>query len=220
MSYQLGDKWSRDFDYEGMLEMGLKSDVSWGEDKLMQLFDSFEDVNYHTESDNLWEAVQSLKAGNKSDAEKHIREFHNDIKNMYDYERGLMAKGGKVKKRARFADKVDSIADRLEGTKVPKKYKKEYGGRYSRDEAEDSGRRIAGAKLRDEKAKAKPKKRKRFDDGGKTEEETVYIEYLNKSKKFAKDIKEFKGQNAYKDAISWGRKNIPNFNSDMIKFKK
>ena len=56
--------------------------------------------------------------------------------------------------------------------------------------------------------------------GGKTEpEETVYIEYFNKAKKFAKDRKEFKGQNAYSEAISWGRKNIPNFNADMVKFK-
>lgn len=56
--------------------------------------------------------------------------------------------------------------------------------------------------------------------GGKTEsEETVYIEYLNKAKKFAKDKKEFKGETAYKEAISWGRKNIPNFNADMVKFK-
>ena len=56
--------------------------------------------------------------------------------------------------------------------------------------------------------------------GGKTEpDETVYIEYLNKAKKFAKDRKEFKGQNAYNEAVSWGRKNIGNFNLDMVKFK-
>lgn len=61
--------------------------------------------------------------------------------------------------------------------------------------------------------------------GGKTESEDVvpnyhhlYIEYLNAKKKFAKDKKEFKGERAYKDAISWGRKNIPNFNPDMVKF--
>lgn len=57
-------------------------------------------------------------------------------------------------------------------------------------------------------------------NGGKTEsEEVVYIEYLNKAKKFAKDKKEFKGEDAYKQAISWGRKNIGNFNPDMVKFK-
>lgn len=56
--------------------------------------------------------------------------------------------------------------------------------------------------------------------GGKAEDgEIVYIEYLNKAKKFAKDKKEFKGKNAYEEAISWGRKNISNFNADMVKFK-
>jgi len=56
--------------------------------------------------------------------------------------------------------------------------------------------------------------------GGKTEpDETVYIEYFNKAKKFAKDKKEFTGQNAYNEAVSWGRKNIGNFNLDMVKFK-
>ena len=56
--------------------------------------------------------------------------------------------------------------------------------------------------------------------GGKTaSDETVYIEYFNKAKKFAKDKKEFTGQNAYNEAVTWGRKNIGNFNLDMVKFK-
>ena len=69
---------------------------------------------------------------------------------------GFFAKGGKVKKkkRVRFVDKVESIADRLDGTKVPKRLKKDYGGRYNREEAEEAGRRIAGAQLRDRKMMA------------------------------------------------------------------
>jgi len=27
--YQLGDTWSSDFDYDGMLQKGLEADVSW-----------------------------------------------------------------------------------------------------------------------------------------------------------------------------------------------
>jgi len=53
-------------------------------------------------------------------------------------------KGGKVK----FADKVKSIADRLDGTKVPKKLEKDYGKRYNRSEAEMAAKRIAGAQLK------------------------------------------------------------------------
>jgi hypothetical protein len=48
---------------------------------------------------------------------------------------------------------------------------------------------------------------------------TIYIEYLNKSKNFTKDIKEFKGQNALTNAIKWGKENFDNFNIDLIKCK-
>lgn len=68
--------------------------------------------------------------------------------------KAVYAKGGKVKKRAKFADKVDSIADRLDGQKVPKKLQKDYGKRYNRVEAEEAGRRIAGAQLKKLKEKS------------------------------------------------------------------
>jgi len=41
-----------------------------------------------------------------------------------------------------------------------------------------------------------------------------YIEFLNKNKGFKRDKKEFA---SYEDAIAWGRKNLGNFNSDMIR---
>ena len=58
---------------------------------------------------------------------------------------GYYAKGSKVKKRARFVDKVEAIADSLEGKKVPRRLQNDYGKRYNRDEAEQAGRRIAGS---------------------------------------------------------------------------
>lgn len=73
-------------------------------------------------------------------------------------------KGGKVK-RVRFIDKVESISERLEGTKVPAKLKKDYGGRYSREEAEEAARRIAGAQLRDRK----------MSDGGMTDSRFIKL---------------------------------------------
>ena len=83
--------------------------------------------------------------------EEQLEELNYDGDFVYSaVERYLYAKGGKVKKkRVRFVDKVESIADRLEGKKVPKSLKKDYGGRYNREEAEEAGRRIAGAQLRD-----------------------------------------------------------------------
>jgi hypothetical protein len=46
-----------------------------------------------------------------------------------------------------------------------------------------------------------------------------YIEYLNASKNYQKDIIYFEGANAYEDALAWGKANLDNFNLDMIKYK-
>ncbi len=51
-------------------------------------------------------------------------------------------------------------------------------------------------------------------------EETWYIEYLNKDKNFKKSKKTFKGETSYEDAIIWGKKNLENFNLDMIKYQR
>lgn len=59
------------------------------------------------------------------------------------------AKGGKVK----FNDKVKAISSRLRGKGVPKKFRKDYGSRYDKDEADTAARRIAGSQLRDRKNK-------------------------------------------------------------------
>ena len=79
-NYKLGDKFHNDFDYDGMVEMGLKANVSWGVDKLTKLYESFVDVNYHTESKPLWEAIKYLKNERDSLAKLQIIEFHNILK--------------------------------------------------------------------------------------------------------------------------------------------
>jgi hypothetical protein len=56
--------------------------------------------------------------------------------------------------------------------------------------------------------------------GGKTvSQDVVYIQYRNAKKGFSIDKKYFKGEDAYKEAVKWGRKNIDNFNMDMVKFE-
>jgi hypothetical protein len=77
--YKLGDKWSSNFDYNGMLETALKAQVSWGVNKLRKLYDSFEDVNYHRANRSLWEALNSLKDNNVKEAEKHLENFRSDV---------------------------------------------------------------------------------------------------------------------------------------------
>ncbi len=47
------------------------------------------------------------------------------------------------------------------------------------------------------------------------EPESYYIEYLNASKKHARDRMDFTN---YNEAVNWGKANIENFNSDMIRY--
>ena len=74
-TYKLGDKWSRDFDYDGMLEFGSKTSVAMGVESLQKLYDSFEDVNYHSEAGPLYYAIQLLKIDDKAKAEIYITKF-------------------------------------------------------------------------------------------------------------------------------------------------
>ena len=77
--YKLGDMWSDDFDYDGMLKTALKSETSWGIPKLQKLYDSLEDVNYHTANSKLGDTIDALKKKMPNIAEISIIEFHNAI---------------------------------------------------------------------------------------------------------------------------------------------
>lgn len=50
-------------------------------------------------------------------------------------------------------------------------------------------------------------------------EETVYIDFLNKDKNFKQDRKYFKGKNAYDSAVKWAKNNFEKFNPDMIHYE-
>jgi len=62
-----------------------------------------------------------------------------DLMNMMQYG-GMMAKGGEVT----FDDKVKAISKKLEGKPVPVPYRKEYGSRYDKEDAQEAARRIVG----------------------------------------------------------------------------
>ena len=74
--YRLGDMWSNDFDYKGMLQMGAKANVNMNEKNLQKLYDSFEDVNYHSENRHLGMAIDALKNGDKKTAAKFLKDFN------------------------------------------------------------------------------------------------------------------------------------------------
>ena len=77
--FKPGDMFSRDFDYEGMLEFGLKIRLNTPIATLQALYDSFEDVNYHSENSHLGMAIDAIKDGDKSEALDHIRNFKKEV---------------------------------------------------------------------------------------------------------------------------------------------
>jgi len=73
--YKLGDKWSDDFDYCGMLKKGTQVNVGLGMKKLTKLAESFEDVNYHIEAEPLFATIDALKKSNKTKALQRMENF-------------------------------------------------------------------------------------------------------------------------------------------------
>ena len=78
--FKIGDKWSDDFDYAGMLAAGLKVNVNTPIKKLNKLFDSFTDVNYHTAAKDLGNAIDWIEDGDKKGASKFMDMFHKAVK--------------------------------------------------------------------------------------------------------------------------------------------
>ena len=60
-AYELGDMWSNDFDYVGMLKAGAQATYEMGLDALQELYASFEDVNYHSENKFLGFAIDEME---------------------------------------------------------------------------------------------------------------------------------------------------------------
>ena len=60
-AYELGDMWSNDFDYVGMLKAGAQATYEMGLDALQELYASFEDVNYHSENKFLGFAIDEIE---------------------------------------------------------------------------------------------------------------------------------------------------------------
>ena len=60
--FQPGDMWSNDFDYVGMLKFGAERGFyELGLETLQDLFESFTDVNYHREAQDLGNAIDYME---------------------------------------------------------------------------------------------------------------------------------------------------------------
>lgn len=71
-SYNFGDKWSDDFDYDGMLKSGLKVSLKTPIKKMEDLLKSFTDVNYHSEGEYLSNLIDTVKSGDIQNGEKTL----------------------------------------------------------------------------------------------------------------------------------------------------
>ena len=83
MSYKLGDKYKKDFDYCGMLKKGSKATIKIGISKLNKLYNSYEDVNYHSESESLYNAIVDLKRKQVPSAKIELEQFRARSLNTY-----------------------------------------------------------------------------------------------------------------------------------------
>ena len=75
-SYKLGDKWSRDFDYKGMLQVGTEVSIKTPIRDLKGLYKSMVDVNYHEEARRVDAAIRALESGNKTIAAKILKRLN------------------------------------------------------------------------------------------------------------------------------------------------
>tara|TARA_R110000765_G_scaffold54253_2_gene108296 strand:+ start:475 stop:831 length:357 start_codon:yes stop_codon:yes gene_type:complete len=77
--YQLGDRWSVDFDYDGMLNYALQIDGYLIHTlDLEKLLGSFEDVNYHREAAPLYDMIEHIKYQNEYGANEVTKENINE----------------------------------------------------------------------------------------------------------------------------------------------
>ena len=80
-----------------------------------------------------------------------LTKFKKFLENYYILD-DKMAKGGQMdKKPAKFKDKVKAISKSLEGKKVPKRVRKDYGATYDKKESMDAAKRIVGSMAKKER---------------------------------------------------------------------
>lgn len=77
--YKLGDKYSEDFDYDGMVNQGLWAGTTWPIRSLKLLYQSFESVNYHNHAKLLDLAIKALQKGDRKAAHNHFRALHETL---------------------------------------------------------------------------------------------------------------------------------------------
>ena len=108
--YVLGDKFSTDFDYQGMLKAGLKIRLNTPLSDLEKLYDSFEDVNYHSENRLLSDVIDKIEKKDKSGALDAIKNYKKELNKTLDsINEGTTPIREKVNEYRGSADDIDRI---------------------------------------------------------------------------------------------------------------
>ena len=122
--YKLGDMWSADFDYDGMVEYGRTIDIGTSEKTIEKYADSLEDVNYHTLAKPLFD-LEVAMSGDKEKIKRHFlvnfrRTLSNQLVEFGDKplstdEIYFFAKGGVTYVNDDFPELVDSQTYVIDG---------------------------------------------------------------------------------------------------------
>jgi len=80
--FKPGDHWSDDFDYIGMLKAGANAPEALPEnlDHLNLLYESFQDVNYHSEGGHLGNAIDWLETAEGIEDQEKANDFLMDFR--------------------------------------------------------------------------------------------------------------------------------------------
>jgi len=91
-AFKPGDMFSTDFDYAGMLKFALTLDDNTPVETLQALYDSFEDVNYHSENQYLGHAIDALESGDRGEYKHMLNKFKQEVAKTA---KSIMAEGGR-----------------------------------------------------------------------------------------------------------------------------
>jgi len=107
--YQLGNKWSVDFDYDGMLLYAMNTTLDTSVNDLEKLLDSFEDVNYHREADPLYELIEHKKYQNEYGANEVTKE--NIKKSLLAFRKEVQDTMKQIEKKNTIENNAPNILD-------------------------------------------------------------------------------------------------------------
>ena len=131
--YKIGDKFSVDFDYEGMLKTGLKVRINTPLKTMQAIFDSFEDVNYHSEGMHLSYVIDAVEEGDREEALDSLKKFRGAIsKTLTSIAEGVFpireAEEGYVKREKRVEGLYEARRKKIQGGKIVTENDYETGG--------------------------------------------------------------------------------------------